>query len=547
MNLTPPTLRTRVLSFVEQHSTASVLLLLLLGLSLRLNYLTVAALNPDEGINYITAGYSSLYKVWHANLPNRNPFPPYFLLHFMLKVGDSEWWLRSLSMVGGLAAIYGGYLAGREAGGKPAGLVMAFLLTVSPMHIRLSQVLRYYSPMIACLVLGLFFFLRWHKKEKLLDAMLFGISMILAVTFHYVSVVFIFVAGLYSANWTVRRGLKRNVLVQLGFAYLPIALVLGFYFFTHIVLLQRTVMKVGAVSPWLAPLYTESLSQAWTNTCGAFGILFGEYLVAENPSSAFKSGLIYLPFFVAGCILLKMRRQGDVAILCLIPLPIALVLSNLHMFPFGNSRHIMYLTPLVFLPVSVAIQEMVWARRHWVSLIGLAALLSYGTIHTMRNDKYLEFPTVAGIEETRRCAQDFLAKTEPGDVILMDLQTLCTISYYLDLHYERHKKLDFEVERCRTPFQVDERTFIRRRSWNLMAEDFLPFVTDVAGTPELQGLEEVWIFDAGWDFNLQKDFEENFPDLELLELTSYGDQLSLMRIRLPEPDPDQQLKTAVPG
>ncbi len=533
MQTSSPTSAFPFLVFLERNVGKVLFLLLLIGLFLRLKYFLGAALNPDEGMNYLTAGYSSLFEVWSANTANRNPFPPYFLLHFMLRIGQNESWLRILSLIGGLATIYGGYLVGRETAGKGVGLVMAFLLTFSPMHVQLSQVLRYYSPMIACLVLGLFFFLRWHKKEKLLDAALFGFSMILAVTFHYVSVVFIFVAGLYSADWTLRRGLKRNVLVQLGFAYLPIALVLGFYFLTHIVHLQKTGLKVGAVSPWLEPYYIQSLSQVWTNTCGAFAVLFGKYLVAGNLSSAFKSGLIYLPFFVAGCILLKMRRQGNVAVLCLIPLPIALVLSNLQLFPFGNLRHVMYLTPLVFLPVSVAIQEMVCARRHWVSLIGLGALLSYGTIHTMRNDKYLESPTVAGIEETRRCAQDFWQKTEPGETVLVDYQTICMFSYYLKIHPEDFLDEDFRIGGGSRAFVARKRHFLLRNVWNLMAEDFSPFVTDVAGTPELLDLQEVWVLDAGWGFNLQRRFEQNFPDLELLELNSYGDQLSLMRIRLP--------------
>jgi len=495
----------------------------------------------------MTGAYSSLYEIWRAHLPNRNPVLPYFLLHGMLEIGRSEWWLRLPSLIGGLLTIYAGFLVGREAGGKSLGLVMAFLLTFSPIHARLSQVLRYYSPMVAFLMLGFYFYLRWHNRRQTSDAVLFSVFSCLAVSCHYMAVVFVFSAGIHSLAWALRKGEKKQAAVDLACAYAPLAITLGFFFLTHIIFLQTASSRVGFVSPWLRALYPETLFEGGLNTLNVFGFLFGQHLFGMEAKSTYQSGAIYLAIFLFGLIVLWKQNQWSLVALCLIPFPLGVLFGKLHLFPFGASRHSVYLTPLIFIPAAIAIQQVLASKRRLVIIPGVLLLFGYATFHTTFRERYLAFPTVATIEQARQCARDFWRKTEPGDTFLTTRGTICTLAFYLDIHEGNFVDEESNIEGGSKASLIRDRHLLRRPGWSWDTEDFLSFVRSMGQMPEYQELDSVWVLDAGWGPNLKEIFAPNSSGYELLELNSYGNKISLMRIRLPRGDSEPQMNTDSPG
>ena len=83
----------------------------------------------------------------------------YLLLRGWIKLGSSEFVIRSLSVLAGVAAILAIYLLGSRLFGPRAGRVAALLLCVHAFHIRYSQEARAYSLFMLLAIMSCLFFL----------------------------------------------------------------------------------------------------------------------------------------------------------------------------------------------------------------------------------------------------------------------------------------------------------------------------------------------------------------------------------------------------
>ncbi len=84
----------------------------------------------------------------------------YLLLRGWILLGSSEFVIRSLSVLAGVAAIPAIYLLGAHLFGPKAGRISALLLSVHAFHIRYSQEARAYSLLVLLVILSSFFLLR---------------------------------------------------------------------------------------------------------------------------------------------------------------------------------------------------------------------------------------------------------------------------------------------------------------------------------------------------------------------------------------------------
>ena len=77
----------------------------------------------------------------------------YVLLHFWMRFGSSEAWLRGLSVIFGLVSVWLIYQLGVRLSNRATGLIGALLLTLSPLVINHTQEVRMYAVSM-CLGLG---------------------------------------------------------------------------------------------------------------------------------------------------------------------------------------------------------------------------------------------------------------------------------------------------------------------------------------------------------------------------------------------------------
>jgi uncharacterized membrane protein len=97
----------------------------------------------DEGI---TVSFASR-TVGEITTPGGDPHPPlyYFIMHYWLDLGRSEFMLRLPSAIAGILTLPLLYRLVREWGDERAGMVATWLLALAPMHLWYSQEARMYA------------------------------------------------------------------------------------------------------------------------------------------------------------------------------------------------------------------------------------------------------------------------------------------------------------------------------------------------------------------------------------------------------------------
>lgn len=136
-----------------------LLLFLTLGTVLRLHLLGAKSLWLDEAFSVSVARMplpAFLRTAWWGEA---NMMLYYLLLRFWVHLGETEFWLRSLSALLGVLTILAVYALGERFLNRRVGLIAAALLTLHAYHIRYSQELRSYTLVTLLVVLSTYAFL----------------------------------------------------------------------------------------------------------------------------------------------------------------------------------------------------------------------------------------------------------------------------------------------------------------------------------------------------------------------------------------------------
>jgi len=211
---------------------ALLLMFIGLGTCLRLHLLGVRSLWLDEAFSISVARTplpEFLRTVWWGEA---NMTLYYLLLRVWLHVGDSEFWLRSLSVLLGVLTIAATYLLGERFLSRRVGLIAAALLTIHSFHIRYSQELRSYTLVTLLVILSTYAFLAaLQAPDRKVFWLLYALFSALAL---YAQVLAVFVL---CSQWLVltpgrikRLGIFRllSVGTAIGILAAPIAAVMLF-------------------------------------------------------------------------------------------------------------------------------------------------------------------------------------------------------------------------------------------------------------------------------------------------------------------------------
>ncbi|MBL7063818.1 MAG: glycosyltransferase family 39 protein [Anaerolineae bacterium] len=144
-----------------------LLAILLLAAVLRFYRLDAQSFWNDEG-NSARIAERPLDLILEGAAGDIHPPGYYLLLHYWRALfGQSEFALRSLSVVAGLVLIIFTYLLGRRLFGAVTGLMAAFLAAISPFAIYYSQEARMYALLAALSVASTFFAIRTLQSANL--------------------------------------------------------------------------------------------------------------------------------------------------------------------------------------------------------------------------------------------------------------------------------------------------------------------------------------------------------------------------------------------
>ena len=142
------------------------LLVLIAGLAAVLRFHSLAAKSFwfDEGVSVAIARldwYNFARILWRREA---NMSLYYFLLHFWLYFGGSEFFVRALSVLFAVASVPVIYLLGRRLFDSRVGLIAAALMAVNAYHVQYSQDARSYSLMVLLCLLSSLYFLKCLER-----------------------------------------------------------------------------------------------------------------------------------------------------------------------------------------------------------------------------------------------------------------------------------------------------------------------------------------------------------------------------------------------
>lgn len=125
--------------------------------------------------------------------------PPfyYILSYYWTRIfGESLYAIRALPIIIGLITILIVYLAIRPIFGEEVAFISSMFLSISPMFIHFNQLARNFSLMTLLVVLSFILLHQLYRSFKVKFAVLYGVTLFLAIWTHYYAIFFIITQGL---------------------------------------------------------------------------------------------------------------------------------------------------------------------------------------------------------------------------------------------------------------------------------------------------------------------------------------------------------------
>lgn len=173
---------------------------------------------------------SSLARMFHLVAQTESTPPLYYLLAWGWRhaLGTSEWGLRSLSALAGVATVPVVFAAARHFAGTRAALIAAALVACNPMLVWYSQEARAYSLLVLMAAVGLLLFARARERPTAGRLAAWAAAGAFTLVTHYFGVFLVAAEGVFLC--AMLPGRRRAIAVALsaiaavGLAVLPLAL-----------------------------------------------------------------------------------------------------------------------------------------------------------------------------------------------------------------------------------------------------------------------------------------------------------------------------------
>jgi mannosyltransferase len=321
-------------SLVESIHGKILIVLTVIGLTLRLYHISVISLWLDEALTNYYAHLSFL-DILKITLMEDNPPLFYWIEHVMLLFGNSEFILRFVPVIIGTMTIPVFYFLGREFYNRDVGIIAATLLTVSSFHIQYSQEARSFTLLLFIFSVALYYYLKALRTNSLESWLIFGFFSALACWTHYYA--FVMVLPLYLFVLISRVIIWKNEIRNLKPAILA----------TILFMILASPMLIGTI-------YSGSRKTAHSPTWGYQGI----NLIIDTMRVSF--GTFEIVVFISAILfilgLIQIFRT-DIDKFTFFVMAIAIPLSISYTLSFGMpmvSRYLICLLPFFFIGISCA-------------------------------------------------------------------------------------------------------------------------------------------------------------------------------------------------
>ena len=364
------------------------------ALVLRLLYLGRKSLWLDETASVEMARMdwpSFVHELAHAELHHGANMTLYhLLLRRWVLLGDSEWLLRSLSVIFSLATLPVLYALGTRLFGRRVGLVSALLLAVNAFHVKYAQEARSYSLLVLLLTVASWLFVESIEKSRVQHWVGYVLTSVLALYSHFFAA-FVVLAHWVSLLFVRDRKVPWTALaastLAIGLLVLPLALY---------------ILRVGSDPlEWVQPPGAGAMR----------GVLFAFAGGSDGAGWLFLvaclGGVVAHRTWLSGAARAESWYLGFVVAWLLVPLLTVLALSRIQ--PMFVDRYLIICLPAFILLAALGLSSISNPR---VFAVALAVMM---VVSTFRVFHYYE---KSSREDWRDATQYILTHAEAGDALV---------------------------------------------------------------------------------------------------------------------------------
>jgi len=472
-------------------------------------------LNPDEALHYRLAHQPSAAEAYLAS--NTNAHPPLLVmsLHYWIKIGNSEWFLRLLPLLCSMGMVAFAYLWGKRVAGPEVGITFAMLLAFMPPLWELATEVRHY-PLAMCFACGALYFVERGLNEgnwKWTAAS--AVSLWLAVLSNYSVLWFAAGFGVYSL-WRVWQSRPARSVMAVWAAGQVAALgIYGFLWVSHISKISDSAMSKEAREGWLSAYYCKSdtVSCLGRNTLGLFEYLSGHPGV----------GVLGCLLFLAGLAAMWARSRG---LLILIGVQFAACWAAVAagLYPFGGSRHSVVFAIPVALALSYALGMLAGGQLRYT--LGIAGFAACAWLVAGSTDPQAHTTAKHAREFAEQSITYLQSRVPKGGMVFTDHQARLLLCYYAD----REGYCNDDGQSHFWQSEMKGYRVISSRQWSLGPDEFVDELRVLKKEQRLERGAEVWLFDGGWGEPLNRSLALRFGGTALPGVREFGENLTVFRI-----------------
>jgi hypothetical protein len=531
----------RIDVFIDAHPDLIALIVVAVGLVLRIHAASGTFLNPDEALHVTVADQHSFVEAYKASLSLAHPPLLILLLYFWRQMGSSEFWVRLPSVITGALFCWFFFKWLKITLSSVAAITgLMFAALLSPL-VALSAEVRQYSLLLLFMAAAAYLLELTLSNSSAWGMTLSGVCVWLALLSHYSGFIFAVAFGIYGGLRLLSGRPPRGVVTAWLAGEAGVAALALFLYRTQIAVLKSSTLAQQAASDWLRKSYfhpgQDNLPAfIFGRSFAVFQFIFGQQLI----------GLVGGLMFVAGIVLLLRRRtnagrarrpslQNDqisvpawhFVVFLVLPFVISCTLAIAGRFPYGGTRHSIFLAMFALAGVSMFLVK--GTRNQPIYAIVFAAgivVLCY--IFGFHHQPYMTRHDQSRVQMSQ--AMNFLRQQVPAsDPVFVDYQASLLLGHYLcEQKPVRTESSGFDVFDCASHHIIS--TTDSPRLWSFTPRAFPQYWDDLARTRRLKPGTNVWVVQAGWGASIASDLPRVRPDLNPSPVESFGRNITIFRL-----------------
>jgi len=506
------------------------------GFLLRLRLASRTFLNADEALHFMAANQPSWKLTYHASLTISHPPLLIFVLHLWRLLGTSELLLRLPCVLAGAAFCWIFYKWVSALFGAPTGLIATIFAAFAPPIISLSAEVRQYAFLLFFATCALYLLERSLAEDSPLKMLGASLCLSLAILSHYSAVLLAPSLAVYVILRLIARPSSPGVIATwLAGQSLALGVCLLLYF-TYLAAFGQRIshnwMEVYLPNSYFDPTKHNALAFILERTISVFQFSRGQPALGD---------LMFLILLIGVVVALRRRdpltshtSSLQLAVLFLLPFGITCAAALLGRYPYGGTRHCVFLTIFVFAAISVALHRLT-LRSPWAgAALALAVMIAANIFAAHR------FPYIASEDQKLAHMHDAIAfireQVPTSDLLFADSQTSLLLGHYLC---------------AQQPFFIDVWTTglknLSCADHHIVATDGRVFVFHSNNFPaawhdfvRANGLkpgDSVWVVQAGWVWQQPLAMQLRQPHPELTQPHSFGHNITIFQLSVGELQP----------